>query len=226
MKSRLTFLSLILLTASTGCGVPVNQAAITDVSGCTSSSPGFLENNGTSNTSVLTIGRTPLASETQAFLARLATTPTTAQTTAYNNLISGLVYSGVWAKLDGLFLFAAPNSADALTNLIQAGTATVSGSPTFAANAGYTATTSSDYIDSGFNPTTASSPNYTQNSASLFVWRSVSPSGDGGALAALPSGGKYTDVEAPYNGLQSERINSPGSGQATSWRGKYRTLRR
>lgn len=215
MKSRLTFLSLILLTASTGCGVPVNQAAITDVSGCTSSSPGFLENNGTSNTSVLTIGRTPLASETQAFLARLATTPTTAQTTAYNNLISGLVYSGVWAKLDGLFLFAAPNSADALTNLIQAGTATVSGSPTFAANAGYTATTSSDYIDSGFNPTTASSPNYTQNSASLFVWRSVSPSGDGGALAALPSG-KYTDVEAPYNGLQSERINSPGSGQATT----------
>jgi len=198
----------------TGCGVPVNLAAITNVFGCTSLSPEFLESNGTCNTSVLPIGRTPLASETRAFLARLATTPTTAQTTAYNNLISGLVYSEVWAKLDGLFLFAAPNSADALTNLIQAGTATVSGSPSFAANAGYTPTTSRDYIDSGFNPTTATSPNYTQNNASLFAWRSVSPYGDGGVLAALPSDSNYTYVEAPYNGLQSERINSPGSSQA------------
>jgi hypothetical protein len=200
----------------TGCEVPVNLAAITDVFGCTSSSPRFLESNGTSNTSVLTIGWTPLACETRAFLARLATTPTTAQTTAYNNLISGLVYSGVWAKLDGFFLFAAPNSADALTNLIQAGTATVSGSPTFAANAGYTPTTSSDYIDSGFNPTTARSPNYTQNNASLFAWRSVSPSDDGGALAALPSGNNYTYVEVPYNGLQSDRLNSTGAAQATT----------
>ena len=85
------------------------------------------------------------------------------------NLIDGLVADGVWAKLDALYVLAQQNQTDALLNLVGTSyTATIGGSTPFAAYQGFTG--GAGIIDTGFNPATATSPNFTQNSASMGVW--------------------------------------------------------
>ncbi len=89
-------------------------------------------------------------------------------------LIVGLKGDGVWTKLDRLWLFAAENTASALTDIVADQLATSHGSTiSFTIDRGYQGTSSSsdnDYIDSGFNPTTAGSPKFIQDSAMLAAW--------------------------------------------------------
>ena len=97
-------------------------------------------------------------------------------------LICGLVTDGVitgnlsgakgcGSHLDTLYILAQQNSSDALLNLC--GTtygATVGGTPTFTSNVGYSGFNAGTYVDSNFNSTTATSPNYIQNNASFGFW--------------------------------------------------------
>jgi hypothetical protein len=88
-------------------------------------------------------------------------------------LIDGLVSDGVWAKLDALYVLAQQNQSDAKLNLI--GTSyTASGStlriaPTFTQYAGFSFPGGSS-LNLNFTPSTATSPNYTLNSASYGLW--------------------------------------------------------
>jgi hypothetical protein len=106
------------------------------------------------------------------FLAR-TTSVDVAHRGAYQKLICNLVTQGVWAKLDVMYVFATNSSSNALLNLKSSSfTATVNGAPGFAVDGGYTGTASNtpvDFLDSGFNPSTAGG-NYTQNAAHLSVW--------------------------------------------------------
>lgn len=92
-------------------------------------------------------------------------------------LIDGLVADGVWAKLDALYVLAQQNATDALLNLIGTSyTAANVGGSTFTAYKGFIAVGAS-YLNTTFDPTTAPSPHYTQNSASLGAWSyAVTPS--------------------------------------------------
>jgi hypothetical protein len=54
-----------------------------------------------------------------------------------SNLIRGLKTDGVWSSLDRLWLFAAENSTQALTDLVARSSATATNSPTFTANQGF-----------------------------------------------------------------------------------------
>jgi len=74
--------------------------------------------------------------------------------------------------LDRLWLLAAENTQSALVDLVADVTATVNGSPAFLANHGYTGVDGSAtvFINTGFNPTTAPSPKFTQNAAHISAW--------------------------------------------------------
>lgn len=113
-------------------------------------------------------GFTPSCSQSSTFLAAATGVTLTADKTNYDTLICGLVSDGVW-NFDVLYIWAAPTQATALINLANPGTfnGTTNGTVSFAAYQGFTGDGSTFYIDSGFNPTTATSPNYVQNSATL-----------------------------------------------------------
>lgn len=106
----------------------------------------------------------------EAFFVRLAAQPTQVRKALYDAMIRSLVSAGLWSKLDALYIFAAADQATALTNLVSANYgATAINAPSFAADRGFTGA-STKYIDTNFNPATASSPNFTQNAASAGGW--------------------------------------------------------
>jgi hypothetical protein len=100
----------------------------------------------------------------------------TAITTFINGLITDslMASDGTSSIFDILYIFAAPLSGHALLNIVANGNfnGTANGSPTFTADSGYTGTdgSSTKYIDTGFNPITATTPNMAQNSAHASIW--------------------------------------------------------
>lgn len=108
---------------------------------------------------------------TEALAARFTTPPTSARKSSINTLIVALKAAGIWDKLDALYITAAADEQAATRNWVadQYNLSAVN-TPTFSADEGVTGNGSSSYYDTGFNPTTASSPKFTLNSASLGVW--------------------------------------------------------
>ena len=97
-------------------------------------------------------------------------------------LICGLVTDGVWAKLDAFYVLAQQNQTDALLNLVSTSySLTATGTPTFTSYVGFAGFSSSAYFDTGFNPTTAPSPNYQFLDASYGIWSYAVISGGEGA---------------------------------------------
>lgn len=124
--------------------------------------------------------------ESTSFIARTSGMDTTHQT-AFSTLICSLVSNGVWAKLDVLYVFATNSSANALLNLKSSSYAgTANGSPTFTADAGFLGVDASGtvYIDTGFNPNTASG-NYAANSKSLSAWSNTNAASSAGGGAVI-----------------------------------------
>lgn len=87
-----------------------------------------------------------------------------------STLIRSLKASGVWSTLDRLWLHAAENPTQALADLVTRATATTAGhAPTFTAGRGFQGNGTSQYIDLGFNASTAGGK-YTQNDAMMATW--------------------------------------------------------
>lgn len=116
-------------------------------------------------------GFTPTSTQSSNFLARATTITSNTDKTNYDALISGLVTDGDFSTLDVLKIWAAPDRTSAVLNLIQnAYNDTENGTANFSAYHGYTGNSSTFFLDSGFNPFSASSPQYTLNSASLGIY--------------------------------------------------------
>jgi hypothetical protein len=123
-------------------------------------------------------GFTPTSTESSNFLARATGITSDVDKGRYDTLITGLVTDGIFSKLDALYIFAAPDSATALLNLIQNYfNGTVTGALTFNAYVGYTGSGATNYINTGFNPSTAGG-NYLQNSGSLGAYVRTSRTAD------------------------------------------------
>lgn len=151
------------------------------------------------------------SSEASQFFARI-TNPGSLRKGYYATLIDALVSAGVWAKLDTLYMFAADSSATALTNLKSSSYgATTNNSPTFTIDAGYTGSLGSDeYINSTFNPSTASG-NFAQNSASIFAWHTRTATSNGSIFGyANRDNGTYCDPRFS-DGNSYSRINAGAS---------------
>jgi hypothetical protein len=102
--------------------------------------------------------------ETDAFIARMNTAPTTGVEAALNSLIAQLKTDGIWAKLDALFLMGLPGAADGLLNVVQnAYNLTGSAGVDHVPNTGYRANTTSSAAITGSSA--AAGTNWTDDSA-------------------------------------------------------------
>lgn len=157
-----------------------------------------------------------------ALFSRMSSQPNGARKTVISDTIIALKAAGVWAKLDVLYMFAAHDSQAALLNWKSGNfDGTANNSPTFTTDRGFTGNGSSAYINSNFNPTTASSPSFVQTSAHLSIWSRTSGLGPNayGEVGYSSSGnselGSRTNsgyVRGYVNGSGSIAINSDGSG--------------
>jgi hypothetical protein len=116
-------------------------------------------------------GTRGLDADAAALIARMSTAPTTTHRNAINRLVTGLKACGAWALMDALYVMAAQDEQAANLNWISTSYGlTQSGTVTFTAYRGYTPNGTDGYLDTGFNPTTASSPKFTLNSGHQSAW--------------------------------------------------------
>jgi hypothetical protein len=107
------------------------------------------------------------------------TLPSASQQVKQNTFLNTLISSGVWAKLDTLFVLANDGGASfACINWKNpSGTkATLVSSPTFTTNQGFNSNGSSSYIDTNFNASTQG-VNFTNNIAGEFAYQVGATSG-------------------------------------------------
>lgn len=135
------------------------------------------------------------------FLARTSGLSTT-ERNAYITMICGLVTDGIitgsmsgsgsgatacGSLLDAFYILATNTTTTAALNLCSTTySLTTTGSPTFTADQGYVGAASA-HLDTGFNPTTATSPNMASNNASVWGWSlgTFTASSDYGYLVGL-----------------------------------------
>jgi hypothetical protein len=101
------------------------------------------------------------------------TLPSASQQAKQNTLLNTLISTGVWAKLDVLFVLANDGGASfACINWKNpSGTkATLISSPTFTTNQGFNSNGSSSYIDTNYNASTQG-VNFTNNNAGEFGYQ-------------------------------------------------------
>lgn len=160
------------------------------------------------------------------FIARTSGLDAT-HTNAYKALLNGLTTDGFFNSdgttnyFDALYIFATQDATTALLNLVSATfNATAQGAPTFTADNGFNGVVSSTtvYIETGFNPTTASSPKYTLNSAHASGW-SMTDVDEAGAIfgAVGPGPSKGTTQSFPWLTNQAfYQINDPTGGESAA----------
>jgi hypothetical protein len=131
-----------------------------------------------------------------------------------NDLIVGAKSDGWFQKLDRTWIYSGENQPSALTDIIATALATNIGATTFTIDRGFTGNTTSMYIDSNFNPSTASSPKYIQDSACMFVWNNTSGI-DANALCGYITTSFVLKLYPEYtSGNCSWSINGSGGGFA------------
>jgi len=161
---------------------------------------------------------------------------------AVTTLICGLVTDGVFAKLDVLYVFAINSSANSLVNAVNPGTfnGTANGNVStgcagatacFSANNGWSGVDASTtiYIDTGFNPSTATSPQFTRNSSHVMAWpytNAVSGASGGAAIGLVLGATNSSRVYPRYsdNNFYSDvnsATNAAGASNNTAAGGMY-----
>jgi hypothetical protein len=106
-------------------------------------------------------------SVTQQFLQRASGMPGQRRH-LYDQLIRGLWQDGTWGLLDCLYILAAPDAATARLNLVSTDYSLIAnGTTTFTPDQGFAGDGSTGYLDTQFNPSTATSPNFTLSNCSF-----------------------------------------------------------
>jgi hypothetical protein len=116
-------------------------------------------------------------SQATTFLARTSGLSGT-ESTAYTNMICGMVADGTWSKFDALYIFATNTTTTANLNLVSTsyGITNVSTTPTFTADVGYTTSGGTVQLNTNYNPNT-NGVQFTLNSASLGVYIQTNDTG-------------------------------------------------
>lgn len=106
-----------------------------------------------------------------AYFAAMTVQPTFVGKVLINNLIAGLIFDGVWPKLDWLSLLASHDAQAARLNAVDPSVAaSVVNTPNFTVNRGYAAAQGTNsYLTSNWDPAT-NGAHYQQDSAHMSVW--------------------------------------------------------
>lgn len=154
--------------------------------------------------------------ETTALLARFTGSYSAARKTAIDTLVKALKTANLWQKIDCLWVFAAPNQADANLNWRSSNFAVEPyNNPAFASDLGYQTNGTNSYLNTRFDPT-AQTSQYTQDSATAGFYTRSTTGGDGIDLGAS-TGNAYLIVKArnPSTGLAVATLNGSGGGGAS-----------
>lgn len=155
-------------------------------------------------------------SDSLALIARMSVTPNKTRQTIIDRAVKGLKAAGVWSKLDALWMMAAHDPQAARLNWIGSSfNLQAVNSPSFLANRGYMSDGSSSYLNTQFNPATATSPKFTQNSAHLgsFCVTSTNAGFDIGiGTARLAAGSAIATCAARMN--STTQPSAPNGGSA------------
>jgi hypothetical protein len=138
-----------------------------------------------------------------------------------DGVITGnLTTTGCGSTLDALYVLAQQNSSDALLNLCgtnYTATAVGSPSPVFTSYRGYNGFNNDGvYINTAFNPATATSPNYLQNSASIGIWSNAVTAESSAQMSQGSSGRSWIYDNFASDGNFYARINNASTGGLTS----------
>ncbi len=128
------------------------------------------------------------------FIARTVNNTWDAQ---YTTLIDNLVSSGVWAKLDALWIMCARTEANAILNLVSTSYTLTNNGCTFAADDGFSGDGVSDYIETGLNLSTATQ--FQRNSSHLSLWVNNSTSA-GAPMFGVNTTACASDIWPKYSG--------------------------
>lgn len=155
-----------------------------------------------------------------------ATAPSTdIQKRQEDKFVRALVYDGIWALADQIFLLSTKGGDTfSLVNIKNPGTLNGSkvASPTFTAGAGWSSAGSlSDYIRTNFIPATHGS-NLTQNDAGVIVYTPTSEAVSGtkvefGGNEATLSNAIVVSLFLSGSGVVNVRINGSGGGSSSSF---------
>ena len=109
--------------------------------------------------------------ESVAYFAAMSVQPDDTRKGLLNTLIATLKTGGVYANLDWLNINAAHDAQAARVNVITPSqVASAVNAPTFTTDRGYTGDGATSYLDTGWNPSTASSPKFVRDSCHMGVW--------------------------------------------------------
>lgn len=161
-------------------------------------------------------GQQSLRPEAAAFIARLPTPPSNARKIVINNLFKALVVAGVLPKLDMLQIYAADVQANALLNWISSSyNGTLTDSPTFTADRGFTFNGTTQYLDTGYNPSTG--PKWGQNDHTFGRWMRSGSAGNVADLGVNDGSGRTATIASNASGVAyTVGDSSVSSTQATS----------
>jgi hypothetical protein len=151
------------------------------------------------------------------------TLPSAGQQTKQNQLILDLKAAGVWTMLDVLYMFATDgNNSFATLNWKNPNSnqCTLVNTPTFTTNQGFTGNGTSSYINTNYNPSTFSSPNYLLNSASLGWWkRTAGTSSSSKAIVSVASARiNITNSSSGYHMFNTTFGSGVGQTPSTDFR--------
>ena len=130
-------------------------------------------------------------------------------------LIDGLVSDGVWAKLDALYVLAQQNQTDALLNLVGTSYGLMSvgllRSVTFTSYLGFSGFSTSVFLSTQFNASIATSPQFTQNSASFGFWTPAAITNESTPQIGNSATGATgeSQIYDSYGGIFYTRVNNP-----------------
>jgi hypothetical protein len=146
--------------------------------------------------------------EATAFLARTSGLNGT-HTNAYIALIDGLVADSLWTAFDAIYIMATQDATTSLLSLVSATfNITAVNSPTFTADSGYAGNGSSSYLNTNFNASTATTPNFVRDSAHYSVWNLTNAKPDGGLIGNSNNSASWQF----FSGDSYPRCNDAGSG--------------
>ena len=160
-----------------------------------------------------------------ALFARMSPTPSPARKVLISQTIAALTIAGVWQKLDMLQVYAADAQANALLNWISSSyNASLVNTPTFTTDRGFTFNGTTQYLDTGYNPSTG--PKWGQNSHTFGRWMRSGSAGNVADLGVNDGSGRTATIASNAAGVAyTVGDSSVTSTQATSPIGNIAAVR-
>jgi Glycosyl hydrolase family 30 beta sandwich domain len=143
-----------------------------------------------------------LVKEATDLVARMTNAPSAGRQNAISRLIAQLKRSGVWSQLDALYVLCSHDEQAALLNWVGGSFNLTRTGGTFTAGYGWTGDGISGFLDTGFNPATASTPKFVRDSASFGIVTHAHAFGEGSNIFGAFDG---------TNGCQIATRNSPNT---------------